>query len=335
MELQISEEALTVAYSNKLRGDININMHDEYIKNQIKEYSRIIDIKTDIWRKVNGDQSILNYIKEHVKLQNQFDEEKEYANWSSVLTYYSYKNNLHYLRYCGDGNTNDKCYFVSNKNFWFEYHVYKNNVVNNIWNSVCQGLQIKIMKHTYNQIVMNVDEYKKTEFSKIDEKKVIAISDQTINNKLNAKIAQLEKENEESNNSIKFLAKEMELSFHIRDKIIKEIKQSNEKIRDENSKLKIRKSILDQKIEKLNDELRYQEIRNNKLEKAFIEMRNKIPVLPQNNDTNDCCICFEAIKSQVACVPCGHTQFCEKCIKKCKICPLCKQPFASVLKLFK
>jgi len=53
-----------------------------------------------------------------------------------------------------------------------------------------------------------------------------------------------------------------------------------------------------------------------------------------DDNTIDCCICAETIKTPIA-LQCGHTRFCEDCIKKIKICPLCNQPYTNIIKLFK
>lgn len=49
----------------------------------------------------------------------------------------------------------------------------------------------------------------------------------------------------------------------------------------------------------------------------------------------ECCICFNPIIQKIALVPCGHTKFCEDCIKKLKkICPICIQEYQCYIKLF-
>lgn len=55
----------------------------------------------------------------------------------------------------------------------------------------------------------------------------------------------------------------------------------------------------------------------------------------KNENENECCICLQDIKGHVALIPCGHTQFCEECIRKQKICPLCKKEITNILKIYK
>lgn len=56
---------------------------------------------------------------------------------------------------------------------------------------------------------------------------------------------------------------------------------------------------------------------------------------PINDDDNvNCVFCLDNLKTY-ACVPCGHKVFCETCSQKNhKICPLCRKPIQSVLKIF-
>jgi hypothetical protein len=52
-----------------------------------------------------------------------------------------------------------------------------------------------------------------------------------------------------------------------------------------------------------------------------------------HTNENECCVCFQQIKQKVACIPCGHTQFCEECLMKVSCCPLCKTKYTQILKI--
>jgi hypothetical protein len=47
-----------------------------------------------------------------------------------------------------------------------------------------------------------------------------------------------------------------------------------------------------------------------------------------------CLVCFEDLVIKFALVPCGHTQFCETCIKKIDTCLLCKVKFTSIMRIY-
>jgi len=53
---------------------------------------------------------------------------------------------------------------------------------------------------------------------------------------------------------------------------------------------------------------------------------------------NECVICFHTTEKIRALVPCGHTQYCDACIKKIsesKECHICKEEVQSVIKIIK
>ena len=50
-------------------------------------------------------------------------------------------------------------------------------------------------------------------------------------------------------------------------------------------------------------------------------------------EKGSCIVCFEA-PADAALVPCGHAQFCRGCAEQCRVCPVCRTPFTSVLQLF-
>ena len=46
-----------------------------------------------------------------------------------------------------------------------------------------------------------------------------------------------------------------------------------------------------------------------------------------------CCICYGDLIKRYACVPCGHCQFCRDCIKKVRVCPLCRKHIQSKIEI--
>jgi len=51
---------------------------------------------------------------------------------------------------------------------------------------------------------------------------------------------------------------------------------------------------------------------------------------------DDCVICFDG-KREVAVTPCGHVCFCKDCAvayKKEKLCPTCRSPITSLVRIF-
>ncbi len=55
---------------------------------------------------------------------------------------------------------------------------------------------------------------------------------------------------------------------------------------------------------------------------------------PQNEQDQDCCVCFEPIKERYVSIPCGHTQTCYACAVQLKECALCKGNIEKWVKLF-
>ena len=47
-----------------------------------------------------------------------------------------------------------------------------------------------------------------------------------------------------------------------------------------------------------------------------------------------CCICFGYTDKKKVCVPCGHGQYCSKCIEELTECALCSKTITSIVKLF-
>lgn len=50
--------------------------------------------------------------------------------------------------------------------------------------------------------------------------------------------------------------------------------------------------------------------------------------------TSECSVCFEEVALENAFIPCGHVICCQQCAHSCRVCPLCRKPIASVLRLF-
>lgn len=55
---------------------------------------------------------------------------------------------------------------------------------------------------------------------------------------------------------------------------------------------------------------------------------NEMNVISQNNNNDECVVCFSKTKRSKVLVPCGHTMYCNECIKlvlESKKCHICKQ----------
>lgn len=65
---------------------------------------------------------------------------------------------------------------------------------------------------------------------------------------------------------------------------------------------------------------------------VFLQLTKTKKQKKYNN--NECCICMEEIKQKIALIPCGHTQYCNKCIISIDKCSLCNKPINGVLNLF-
>lgn len=96
---------------------------------------------------------------------------------------------------------------------------------------------------------------------------------------------------------------------------------------------------LDEKWKKICEELRWQFIAtifSNKhnslfLQKNIAEFRHnneeKINKKINNEISKECCICFDVPENFFRLHPCGHEEFCKKCIDKMNLkqCPICRQ----------
>jgi hypothetical protein len=67
-------------------------------------------------------------------------------------------------------------------------------------------------------------------------------------------------------------------------------------------------------------------------------------VIPSNSNMNKsltngertelCKLCYEG-ECDAAFIPCGHVTACVKCAEKCEQCPVCRQPYLDIMKLYK
>ena len=65
--------------------------------------------------------------------------------------------------------------------------------------------------------------------------------------------------------------------------------------------------------------------------KSFYTFKKEDDILPENK----CVICFSGTHKKNVLVPCGHTQFCAKCIKTdFKTCPICRCDIEKVIKIY-
>jgi len=72
--------------------------------------------------------------------------------------------------------------------------------------------------------------------------------------------------------------------------------------------------------------------KNNELNKIVEDYKNKLrDCIPLKNQ---CVICFCYNDKKTCIVPCGHTQHCEDCVKKIKICSLCNGLITQTIKIF-
>jgi hypothetical protein len=56
--------------------------------------------------------------------------------------------------------------------------------------------------------------------------------------------------------------------------------------------------------------------------------------IPQRPMSEACKLCYEA-ECDAAFIPCGHVTACVKCAGRCKQCPVCRQPYHDIMKLYK
>jgi len=67
---------------------------------------------------------------------------------------------------------------------------------------------------------------------------------------------------------------------------------------------------------------------NEKIIRLEKQLKDSIP------EEHRCCICFGYTDKKKVCVPCGHAQYCSKCVDELSECALCRKTITSVIKLF-
>lgn len=84
---------------------------------------------------------------------------------------------------------------------------------------------------------------------------------------------------------------------------------------------------------RLNDELKELKEVNDDLIKRNQELESAKTVM---TNSNECVVCFEAIKKKIAIIPCGHTSSCKQCLDsfELKKCPVCRVTFKKTLFIF-
>jgi len=76
------------------------------------------------------------------------------------------------------------------------------------------------------------------------------------------------------------------------------------------------------------------EIKKETIEENILNLQKKYDILKESiPQCHRCCICFCYTNKNSVCVPCGHTQYCDKCFEEIKTCQLCKKDVISVVKL--
>ncbi len=79
-------------------------------------------------------------------------------------------------------------------------------------------------------------------------------------------------------------------------------------------------------------------INNKYIETRGINNTTKIYKITDTDDIPEeemCIICYNSTLKNEVLVPCGHTQFCNKCIKDITKCPLCRQAVTQIIKIYK
>lgn len=80
---------------------------------------------------------------------------------------------------------------------------------------------------------------------------------------------------------------------------------------------------------------------NNYIDKISLEIKNHIHKLINDffgntSTSTECCICLKDISVRIVLVPCGHINFCNKCIDMLnkKECPLCSGQIEKYIKIY-
>ena len=71
---------------------------------------------------------------------------------------------------------------------------------------------------------------------------------------------------------------------------------------------------------------------NKKMKQQIQNMKNALEtIIPLEYQ---CCICFNFTYKRIVLAPCGHTQYCEKCIAEINTCSLCNSTIKSKVKIY-
>lgn len=75
--------------------------------------------------------------------------------------------------------------------------------------------------------------------------------------------------------------------------------------------------------------------KNDQLNTMFESLEQKIKTLENQlkdsmPEEHRCCICFCFTDKKKVCVPCGHAQYCNKCIDELSECALCRKTVTSL-----
>ena len=104
---------------------------------------------------------------------------------------------------------------------------------------------------------------------------------------------------------------------------IKNLISNNNSMKSSDLQNKYEKQLEENKI--LHDFLIEEKIISNELRE---NLKEAVP------EKNQCCICFGYTDKKQSCVPCGHTQYCCKCIIKIKNCSICSAKIDQIIKLY-
>ena len=56
--------------------------------------------------------------------------------------------------------------------------------------------------------------------------------------------------------------------------------------------------------------------------------------VPDDPVKPECCICFNPVSHRVVCIPCGHMNFCFKCIHTLDSCPICRSQIKEKIQVY-
>ena len=67
---------------------------------------------------------------------------------------------------------------------------------------------------------------------------------------------------------------------------------------------------------------------------GFANMQASVELKVSSEKKDECGICMNA-KPEMAALPCGHQSMCSKCSVHFQICPICREPITSFVRIFK